>query len=179
MEEKIDIKTEGIKYGALISVIAIFIMYGGWIIDVRTYANLQLYSNFIPYAIIILSYGLYTIRKASDGVLTFKQALQFSFLAYVLLAIILAIGTYILHNVIDKDLSQKTLEIGLEKTTALMEKVGASEDDIEKALESARKENATTDTRKILIGTGLGLIWDFVKSMILAALFKKEPQPFK
>ena len=65
-------------------------------------------------------------------------------------------------------------QIGLEKTRAMMEKFGASEEDIEKTMASSAESMKKTGLKEILMGTGLGLIWDFVKSLLLTLVIRKE-----
>jgi hypothetical protein len=55
-----------------------------------------------------------------------------------------------------------------------MEKMGSNEDDIEKAMKNSAESMQETGFKKIFLGTGLGLIWDFVKAMLLSLVVKKE-----
>jgi len=56
----------------------------------------------------------------------------------------------------------------------MMEKFGASEEDIEKTMASSAESMKKTGLKEILMGTGLGLIWDFVKSLLLTLVIRKE-----
>ncbi len=55
-----------------------------------------------------------------------------------------------------------------------MEKFGAAEEDIEKTMASSAESMKQTGLKEILMGTGLGLIWDFVKSLLLTLVIRKE-----
>ncbi len=172
---KVNVANEGIKYGVICGLIAVLFMYGSWAAGLNTFVTTQFYTNFIPYMIPIIIYGGFQVRKQNDGILPYGQALKFSFLAYVIVGVIVALGTYILYNLIDKELTMKSLQVGLEKTRAMMEKFGASEDDIEKAMKKAQEDGAKgTGIGKILLGTGLFYIWDFCKSLLIALVIRKE-----
>lgn len=171
---KINIINEGLKYGIICGLIAILVMFGSWAAGINTFTTIQFYSAFIPYMIAIILLGGFQLRKQNEGFLSFAESLKFSFLAYVIAAILVAIATYILYNIIDKELTVKSGQIALEKSRALMEKMGAKEDDIEKTMKSSAESMQETGIGKILLGTGLGLIWDFCKAMLISLVIRKE-----
>ncbi|MCW3088191.1 MAG: hypothetical protein JWQ78_1577 [Sediminibacterium sp.] len=171
---KVNIVNEGIKWGSICGLIAVLLMYGSWAVGLNAFVGFQFWTNFIPYMILILIFAGLNIRKQNGGILPYAQALKFTFLSYVVVACITAIATYVLYNVIDKELTQKSMQVALEKTRAMMEKFGASEDDIAKAMKSTEEGSKDTGIGKILLGTGLFLIWDFVKSLLIALVIRKE-----
>jgi hypothetical protein len=171
---KVNVVNEGIKYGCICGLLAVLLMYGSWAMGLNTFVSFQFWTLFIPYMIAIIIFGGLQIRKLNGGILPFSQALKFSFLSYVMVAVIVAIATYVLYNVIDKELTQKSMQIAMEKTRSMMEKFGASEDDIAKAMKKTEEGSKDTGIGKILLGTGLGLIWDFCKSLLIALVIRKE-----
>lgn len=171
---KVNIVNEGIKYGSICGLLAVLLTYGSWAMGLNTFVAFQFYANFIPYMIVIIILGGLQVRKQNGGFLPYAQALKFSFLAYVIVAVIVAIATYVLYNVIDKELTQKSMQVALEKTRAMMEKFGASEDDIAKAMKRTEEGSKDTSIGKILLGTGLFLIWDFCKSLLISLVIRKE-----
>jgi len=174
----VDIKREGIKVGIINGLIALTLMYGSYYMGMDVFINQQYLNTFLPYMIIVLLITGFQLRKKNGGYLSFKQAMQFTFMSYVIAAILIAIGTYILFNLIDKDLTEKSFVLGLEKTRALMERMGASDEEIERTLERMENEKTETGFKTILLGTGLGLIWDFVKSLLISLIIRKEKPAF-
>lgn len=171
---EVNFKQEGLKIGLVNGAFALLLMYTTYYMGLDAYVNVQMYANFFPYMIIVLVvYGLQLRRKAG-GYLAFKEGLQFAFFSYVIAAVVIGVGTYILYNVIDKDLTQKSFQLGLEKTRSFMQRMGASQDEIESALENAKKGSKDTGVATIIVGTGMGLIWDFVKSLLISLVIKKE-----
>jgi hypothetical protein len=171
---KANVVNEGYKYGAICGLLAVVLMYGSWAMGLNTFVAFQFYTNFIPYMIIIIIVGGLQVRKQNGGILPYSQALKFSFLCYVVVAVITAIATYILYNVIDKELGPKSMQVAMEKTRAMMEKFGASEDDIAKAMARTEEGSKETTLGRILLGTGLFLIWDFCKSLLISLVIRKE-----
>ena len=171
---KVNIINEGAKFGLICGLFAILLMFGSWTAGITIFTTVQFYSAFAPYMIGILLFGGFQLRKQNGGYLSFAEALKFNFLAYVVAAVLIAVSIYILYNILDKDLTQKSAQIAMEKTRQLMEKMGSSDEDIEKAMKNSAVSMQETGFKKIFLGTGLGLIWDFVKAMLLSLVVKKE-----
>ena len=171
---KVNVVNEGVKYGVINGLIAVLIMYGSWAAGLNTFVTCMFWSNFIPYMIVILIIAGLQLRKNNGGFLPYAQALKFTFLSYVVVAVITAIATYVLYNLIDKELTAKSTQVGMEKTRAFMEKLGSSEEDIAKAMKKAEEGSQETGLGRILLGTGLFLIWDFIKCLLISLIIRKE-----
>ena len=171
---KINLINEGAKYGLICGLTAVLIMFGSWTAGITTFTTVQFYSTFVPYMIVIILLGGFQIRKQNEGFMSFAESLKFSFMAYVVAALMIAVSTYVLYNVLDKELTVKSGQIALEKTRSFMEKFGKSEEEIEKALKNSEGSMKETGLGKIFLGTGLGLIWDFCKAMLISLVLKKE-----
>lgn len=171
---EVNVTKEGIKYGVILGLVGVFLMYGSWAMGLDAFIKVTSIGAFVPYIIITLIVAGLNLRKQNGNILPFKDAMKFTFLTYVIVAVITAIATYILYNIVDKELTQKSFEIGLEKTRTLMEKFGASEEQIDEALKKAEAEGQESGFKKIFLGTGLGLIWDFVKSLLITIIIRRE-----
>jgi hypothetical protein len=167
---------EGIKIGLVNGIIALLLMYGSYYMGLNNFVTVQFISKFIPYMMIILIiYGL-QLRKRNGGYLSFRDGLKYSFMSYVIVAVLLAIGTYILFNVIDKDLTQKSFDLSLEKIKNTFAGMGMKDEDVEKAM--GNREAQKTDFPTIFLGTGFGLIWDFVVSLLVSLIIRREKPVF-
>lgn len=174
----VDFKREGFKIGIINGIFALILMYGSYYMGMDTFMNQQYISAFLPYMIIVLLIAGFQLRKKNGGYLSMREAIQFTFVSYIIAAVIIAIGTYILFNLIDKDLTEKTFKLGLEKSRALMERMGAPEEEIEKTIGKMGDQKAETGFKNIILGTGVGLIWDFVKSLLISLVIRKEKPAF-
>ncbi|ANE49375.1 DUF4199 domain-containing protein [Flavisolibacter tropicus] len=174
----VDFKREGIKIGIINGLFAMILMYGSYFMGMDTFMNQQYISAFLPYMIIVLLIAGFQLRKKNGGYLSFKEAIKFTFVSYVIAAVIIALGTYILFNLIDKDLTEKTFKLGIEKSRALMERMGASDDEVEKTIGKLEKQKAETGVQNIILGTGMELIWAFVKSLLISLVIRKEKPAF-
>jgi hypothetical protein len=169
---------EGVKIGIFNGLFALTLLYGSYYIGLDVFINQQYITSFFPYMIIVLLIAGFQLRKKNGGYLSFKEAIRFSFLSYVVAAVIIAIGTYILYNFIDKDLTAKSFALSVEKTRGFMERMGASDKEIEDTIGKLDEETKETGFKTIVLGTGMGLIWDFVKSLLISIIIRKEKPAF-
>ena len=172
---KVNVVKEGVKYGLIGGLITLLLMYGAWgLTDTAGFVNISGIVTFVPYMIVILIITGINLRKSNNNVLTFKDALKFAFVAYVILAVTEAVGTYILYNWVDHDLTAKTFEIGKEKAIKMMSKFGASEQQIEETRIKMDKEGMDTGFKKVFLGLGIAIVWDFCKSLLIALVIRRE-----
>jgi hypothetical protein len=95
-------------------------------------------------------------------------------MSYVIVTVVVAVGTYILFNLIDKNLTQKTFDIGVEKTRNFMQGLGAKPEDIDKEVERMGGTPKDTGIKTIVFGAGQDLIWHFIKSLLITLIIRKE-----
>jgi hypothetical protein len=77
-----------------------------------------------------------------------------------------------LFNVIDKELTKKVYDAMMVKMTNM----GMKTEELEKVM--GKREDQQTGARTIIFGTGTGLIWDFVVSLIVALIIRREKPAF-
>jgi hypothetical protein len=159
--KKINFVMEGLKIGVVNGIIALILMYASYYAGMNVFVNMQVYSRFVPYmAVILLLYGFH-LRKKNGGYLSFREAIQFTFMSYVIAGVVIGIGIYILFNLIDPNLTRKSFDVAAKKLND--EQLGKLGD-----------KNAETGVKDIFLGTGIGWIWDFVVSAIISFIIRKE-----
>ncbi len=178
LQNGVDMQKEGLKIGLLNGAFALLVMFVGYWMGIQSYLDIKMAERFVPYMIIILLITGFSLRKKNGGYLSFKQGLQFAFLSYVVAAIMIAVGTYVLYNLIDPELGKISFEEGLKRNRVLLEKLGTPEKEIESNLARARKAGSDTGFKEIFLGMGLGLIWDFMKSLLISLVIRKEKPAF-
>lgn len=172
------IKKEAWKFGLIIGLLNLLLLFGTWAAGTETFVSTQFIAIWVPYNFAILLIAGFSLRKKNEDQITFQEGLKFVFMSYVIASLMQAVATYVLYNFIDPGLTDRSFQIGLEKTTRMLEKMGASEEQIEKAIADAEKNKSGTGFKTVFMGLGLGLIFDFVKSLIIAAIIKKEKKVF-
>lgn len=116
-------------------------------------------------------------KKLNGGYLNFSDALKGIFLVFVLNALGSTLFSYIMFNFVDvpfrEALSQKTAEMMEE----MMRKFGASDDDIDKAVEDSFKGNPYSAGKMALGFAFTCIIW-FIIALIVAAIVKRRKPEF-
>jgi len=168
---------QGVTYGIIGGLIFLVLSFGLWALgSVENYVAVTGVTTFIPYLFVILLVVGFKLRKDNGGLYSFKEALQFTFVAYVVYALIEAIGTYVLYAIVDPDMTAKVIEITIAKTLQMMEKFGASEAQIEETIKKIQAEPKTTSFKQVFLGLGLTIVFGFIKALVLSIIVKKNEE---
>ncbi len=160
----------GLIAGLIICVIALLQYVGG----------LDMYLSpigYVSYLVVITMAVLAALktRKANGGFLEFSAALKITFTVFALALLVQTAFTYILFNFIDVSFKEAVAQEVITKTEQMMRKFGASDMDIDKALEMARTQDQFSLSRTAL-GYAISCIISFIICLIISLIVKK-PQP--
>ena len=166
----------GLTYGlisGLASVIFSLLLYLG---GVKWFVNPIAYAGFLIPVIIAVLAGLKQ-KKLNEGYLDFAAALKVVFTTFVIGTIISTLFSYVLFNFIDVPFREALTQETAEKTQQMMQKFGASQEQIDKTTEDMMKGNNYSFGKQML-GTAFFCIFWFVISLIIAAIIKKKKPEF-
>lgn len=141
--------------------------------------NLELFSNWwlgIILFLVIIGFGVVSAAKAkslNNGFLSFKEGFSAYFITVAVGAILSGIVSIILFNVIDPDAAQFLNEKAIENAQAMMEKFGAPQAEIDKAITKMENESQFT-IGKVLQSTAIQLIFYAVIGLIVGLIMKKN-----
>jgi hypothetical protein len=167
----------GITYGIVGGLIFLALSFGLWAMgSVENYVAVTGVTTFIPYLFIILLVVGFKLRKDNGGLYSFKDTLQFTFVAYVIYSIIESIGTYVLFALVDPDMTAKVIEIAIAKAVQMMEKFGAPEAQIEETIKRMQAEPKVTSFKQVFLGLGLAIVFGFIKALVLSVIVKKNEE---
>jgi hypothetical protein len=116
-------------------------------------------------------------KKENDGFLEFSQALKISFGVLVISTLATSIFSYVLFNFIDPSFGERMVQLTMEKTQQIMEKFGATQDSIEKAMKEITFENLYS-LKKVFQGFMFNCIIQFLVALIISAIVKKKKPEF-
>jgi len=168
---------QGVTYGIIGGLIFLVLSFGLWALgSVENYVAVTGVTTFIPYLFFILLVVGFKLRKDNGGLYSFKEALQFTFVAYVVYALIEAVGNYVLFAIVDPEMTAKVIEITIAKTLQMMEKFGASEAQIEETIKKIQAEPKTTSFKQVFLGLGLTIVFGFIKALVLSIIVKKNEE---
>ena len=168
------IKSTSINYGVLLGVFLVLVTVTAYALKIELLVNLWLTLLILP--LIITAFGILSTAKARSilkGFISFKQSFSSYFITVAIGIIISTIVSVILFNFIDPDAAIQIKSIVIEKSTALMERFGAPESEINKAI----AEMESQDT--FALGTQLrslaqSLLFFTVIGLLVALIMKKK-----
>jgi peptidoglycan/LPS O-acetylase OafA/YrhL len=158
---------------ALVSLLVYVLMYiGGTDVMGNSWAML---TALIPIVIAVLA--IRKAKKENDGFLEFKEALKIAFGVLVLSTLATSVFSYLLYNYIDHPFGERMVQLTMEKTQQFLEKMGTSQDIIDKQMKEMSFENLFS-FKKIFQGFMFGCIFNFIIALIIAAIMKKKKPEF-
>jgi hypothetical protein len=164
--------TYGTIAGLIVCVVTLLLYLGG----------LDMYLSpvgYVSYLVIITMAILAAmkVRKANEGYLEFGEALKVTFTVFALALLMQTIFTYILFNFIDVGFKQAVSQAVLDKTEQMMKKFGASDSQIDEALEAERGKDQFAISR-VLLGYAISCIVAFIFCLIISVIVKKSKPEF-
>jgi len=166
----------GLKYGLIagliITVITLLQYLGG----------LEMYLSpvgYVSYLVVITMAVLaaLNVRRSNEGFLEFSQALKVTFTVFVIALLIQTIFTYVLFNFIDVAFKEAVSQEVLNKTELMLKKFGASESQIDEALESERSKDPFS-ARRVFLGYALVCIVAFIFCLLISLIVKRSRPAF-
>lgn len=162
----------GLVAGLIITVISLLQYLGG----------LDMYMSpigYVSYLVVITLAVLAALkaRKANEGFLEFGAALKITFTVFAIALLIQTIFTYILFNFIDVSFKEAVSQEVLNKTEQMMRKFGASDSDIEKAIDDQRGKDPFSGGR-VFLGYGISCIVAFIFCLLISLIVKKNKPAF-
>lgn len=171
---RLSLNSLGIILGISFSIVYAAISLGTWHAGVDTYVAYLPYMTFIwtPLTIVLAIAGGLLKR---EGYLSFKRALQYAFLAFVVYEVGYGIVNVVIYDILDKTWNHQVSLVSLQNLLAKSIKLGLSTDQISDSLAKEKANPSGPLTfMGILIGFGQGILMDFVKSMVVALVIQRR-----
>ena len=160
--------------GGLILAVYLFCLYLGGVEAMLS--PISWLAHLILIAVAVM--GGLAQRKLNGGHLPFAEALKTVFTICVLAFLIQTAFSYVLMNFIDTSFRDQLTVETMNKVEQFMRKLGAPEEQIEKAIEEASQKNPYS-VSQVLLGFGIWCIVLFIISLIIAAIIKRNKSPFE
>ena len=161
-----------VQYGllsALLGIVMFLVLYLG---GTKLFTSPIAYLGYIiPIVFAVLA--CLKQKKNQGGYLKFGEALKTSFGVFVITSLVSSLFTYILMNFIDTEFAAAMKEYSMEVTEKMMKKFGASQDQIDQAIQKASEKDQFS-IGSVMIGFALGCIFWFIISLIVSLIVRKE-----
>ncbi len=172
-------KNSSLKWGLIGGMVIILYSIIMYAIDSALLVNA--WAGFLGLAVLlaVIIMGIKEVKTGQEGFISLSEALFAGFLVYVTASFIHTVFQYALFNWIDTNLPVLLKEKTIETTVEMMQKFGASEDDINKTL--------TQLDGKLDVGSAGTMFWNFLKGsafgfvicFIIALIMKKKRPMFE
>ena len=162
----------GLIAGLIITVITLLQYLGG----------LDMYLSpigYVSYLVIITMAVLAAlkVRNSQEGFLEFSQALKITFTVFVIAFLIQTIFTYVLLNFIDVSFKEALTQEVMDRTEQMLKKFGASDSQIDQAIESERSKDQFSLPR-VAMGFAISCIVAFIFCLLISLIVKKNKPAF-
>jgi hypothetical protein len=166
----------GLTYGLITGLIICLITLVQYLGGLKTYLNPV---GFLSYILIIVMAVLAgnKQKKLNGGYLEFSEALKVTFSVFASALLLQTLFTYVLLNFIDPSFKEAVGQEVMNKSEEMMRRFGASDSQIDEALENQRGTDQFAFSRMIL-GYALWCIVWFIVSLIISAIIKKSKPAF-
>src|SRR3990170_6525671 len=157
----------GMTYGLIAGLIICLVTLIQYLGGLKTYLSPLGFLTYILIIVIAVLAGQKQ-KKLNGGYLEFSEALKVTFSVFASALLLQTLFTYVLLNFIDPEFKQALGQEVMNKTEELMRKFGASDTQIDKALE----DQSATDQfafGKMILGYAIWCIVWFIVSLIISA----------
>ncbi|MBX2896496.1 MAG: DUF4199 domain-containing protein [Cyclobacteriaceae bacterium] len=176
-EESVSLKGHVIKWGLIVGAISITLTVLLYVIDYTLMVQLKtLFLMLLIYLGVTIYAGI-DYRNNIGGFLPYGKAFVHGFLVLAISALVATLFSAVLYHVIDTELPQKLTDASLENTRQMMEKFGAPEDAIDKALEDAKGRTANQFTITGQLISYASILFFSAIMALISAIFVKKNQP--
>jgi hypothetical protein len=165
-----------LRWGLIVGAISIALTVVAYAIDYGMLANWKFGIFVFALLIGLAIYAGINYRNEIGGFLAYGKAFQHGFILMAISGLISTAFTALLYTVIDPELPAKLTEVALDNAQKMMEGFGMPEDQMDQAMEDARKR--TEDQFSIGglgMGYGIGLIIYAVLASITSIFVRKNP----
>ena len=172
MDKKTTIFNHALIWGAILGIVLIVYNLLLYFLDLSTNRALGYVSWLISIAIVFYAMKVYR-DSVNQGILSFRDAFVTGFLVCVISGFISAVFAYIQFNYISPELIDKMAQIAEERFLSR----GMSDDMVERSMAMSRK--FLTPGSISIMAFVMSVFFGAFISLILAAIVKKEPNPFQ
>lgn len=167
-------KSSAINYGVYLGLLLSSFTILAYVIKIELLVNFWIMLLILPLVAIV--FGVVSsskTKKLLGGFMNFKEAFSSYFITVAIGVILSSLVSIIIFGFVDPDAAITLQEIALEKTRAFMERMGAPESEIDKAMAQAAKEDAMSLGSQIL-NIAKGLVFYAVIGLIVALVMRKK-----
>ncbi|HIF84693.1 MAG TPA: DUF4199 domain-containing protein [Flavobacteriaceae bacterium] len=171
----INYKEEILKSGIILAAVSIIMTMLTYMINIELMVKWWFGILSLIINVGLLIYLGITYRNSIGGILSYGNALKYSFLVMIVSFVIGICFQILLYNVIDPDLPQVMTDLSIEESVKMMENFGAPQETIDASIPAIEEgiKNSTT-VSGILKSSPLGFLFMGLVSLFTAIFIKRN-----
>lgn len=166
----------GLTYGLVAGLIICLITLVQYLGGIKAYLSPVGFLSYILMIVIAVLAGNKQ-KKSNGGYLEFGEALKITFSVFASALLLQTLFTYVLLNFIDPSFKDAVGQEVMNKTEEMMRSFGASDSQIDAAIENQQGSDQFAFS-KMILGYALWCIVWFIVSLIISAIIKKSKPAF-
>lgn len=166
----------GLTYGLIAGLIVCLITLVQYLGGIKAYLSPVGFLSYVLMIVIAVLAGRKQ-KQINGGYLEFGEALKVTFSVFASALLLQTLFTYVLLNFFDPSFKEAVGQEVMNKTEEMMRSFGASDSQIDEALENQRGSDQFA-LSKMLLGYALWCIVWFIVSLIISAIIKKSKPAF-
>jgi len=179
MENRDGLIKSAIKYGLMIGIVQILLALLLYLMGIEYMTKWWVSILIFVLAIILLVTVGKKIRAENGGFISFGNLFVLMLISFVSSMAVATIFNILLYNVIDTNLAQNIEDVTIENMTSMFEGLGMDDDKIEEAMVGMESISEKFTVAGQAITFMWSIVWGAIISSILAAILKKNPNPFE
>jgi len=165
-----------LTYGLIAGLVVCLITLGLYLGGLDMYLGPVAYVSYLVVVVLSILAGLRQ-KKENGGYLEFAEALKITFTVFALALLLQTLFTYVLLNYIDVPFKQAVAQEVMNKTEQMMKKFGATDAQIDQAMDAERNKDPFAFSR-VLLGYGISCIVAFIICLIISLCIRKNKPVF-
>lgn len=168
--KNINLNSIGMQFGVLAGLGCILFTLVLYLIRIDLVLSFWIFAGYAIIVIFKIITGL-SIRKARNNYVNFKDGLRSIFLVSVISLFMWNVFNAVMFSYINPQLIELSKEKALERTAKIMEIAGASEDEIDDALDKVKDQDFSPSLSTSAMNYAMSCIVGFIYSLAIAGLF--------
>lgn len=167
----------GLKFGLILGFAQVAVYLLLYIIDRSLLVSFIASMLQFVGSLLLIAWPMRSYKKLKNGLLSFRDGLVLGLLTITGGALVTVVFNYILYNLIDPGLGAFIKKSAIEKAVSMMEKLGATAEDIDKSIAPLMQQDFMMTPAK-LPGLFFQTIMIYaIPVLIIAAVFKSAKRP--
>jgi hypothetical protein len=171
------ILNQGMRFGLIMGFVQVAATLLLYIINKNLLVDFKILALLMVINIALMVWPVRNFKRANNNTIDFKNAFFICLLTIAGGTLVGIVFNYVLYNIIDTGLADFIKERTIEKTVGFMERMGTSQEDIEKAIAPIEEQDFRMTPAKLGGQYIQAIIFGAIPALIIAAILRTKKKP--